>query len=100
MKNQLPDCCHTSDDEAKRQESISVPKHNRPSEKNFADMKQIRLFKPNASIEHIEATLMWINNKTNEWLDSMDLQDTNVKITLAKKRAPDYLAKWQGRRRK
>jgi hypothetical protein len=43
---------------------------------------------------------MWINNKTNEWLDSMDLQDTNVKITLAKKRAPDYLAKWQGRRRK
>jgi hypothetical protein len=61
MKNQLPGGCHTSDDEAKRQESISVPKHNRGSEKNFADMKQIRHFKPNASIEHIEATLMWIN---------------------------------------
>jgi hypothetical protein len=40
MKNQLPGGCHTSDDEAKRQESISVPKHNRASEKNFADMKQ------------------------------------------------------------
>ena len=80
MKNQLPGGCHTSDDEAKRQESISVPKHNRVSEKNFADMKQIRHFKPNASIEHIEATLMWINNKTIEWLDSMDLQDKNAKI--------------------
>jgi hypothetical protein len=64
MKNQLPGGCHTSDDEAKRQESISLPKHNRASEKNFADMKQMRHFKPNASIEHIEATLMWINNKT------------------------------------
>ena len=99
MKNQLPGGCHSSDDEAKRQESISVPKHNRASEKNFADMKQIRHFKPNASIEHIEATLMWINNKTVEWLDSMDLQDKNAKITLAKKRAPDYLAKWQERRK-
>jgi hypothetical protein len=28
---------------------------------------------------------MWINNKTVEWLDSMDLQDKNAKITLAKK---------------
>jgi hypothetical protein len=27
---------------------------------------------------------MWINNKTVEWLDSMDLQDKNAKITLAK----------------
>ena len=85
--------------EAKRQKSISVPKHNRASEKNFADMKQIRHFKTNASIELIEATLMWINNKTIEWLDSMDLQDKNVKITLAEKRAPDYLAKWQERRK-
>jgi hypothetical protein len=58
-------------------------------------MKQIRHFKPNASIEHIEATLMWINNKTVEWLDSMDLQDKNANITLA----PDYLAKWQERRK-
>jgi adenylate cyclase class IV len=24
---------------------------------------------------------MWINNKTVEWLDSMDLQDKNAKIT-------------------
>jgi exopolysaccharide biosynthesis protein len=40
-----------------------------------------------------------INNKTVEWLDSMDLQDKNAKITLAKKRAPDYLAKWQERRK-
>jgi hypothetical protein len=38
---------------------------------------------------------MWINNKTIEWLDAMDLQDKNAKITLAKKRAPDYLTKWQ-----
>jgi hypothetical protein len=53
MKNQLPGGCHTSDDEAKRQVSISVPKHNRASGKNCADMKQIRHFKPNASIEHI-----------------------------------------------
>ena len=29
----------------------------------------------------------------------MDLQDKNAKITLAKKRAPDYLAKWQERRK-
>jgi hypothetical protein len=34
-----------------------------------------------------------------EWLDSIDLQDKNAKITLAKKRAPDYLAKWQERRK-
>jgi hypothetical protein len=27
----------------------------------------------------------------------MDLQDKNDKITLARKRAPDYLAKWQER---
>jgi hypothetical protein len=30
---------------------------------------------------------MWINNKTVEWLDSMDLQDKNDKITLEKNRA-------------
>jgi hypothetical protein len=42
---------------------------------------------------------MWINNKTVEWLDSMDLQDKNAKITLAKKRSPDNLAKWQERRK-
>jgi hypothetical protein len=29
----------------------------------------------------------------------MELQDKNVKITLARKRAPDYLAKWQERRK-
>ena len=39
------------------------------------------------------------NNKTVEWLDSMDLQDKNVNINLAKKSAPDYLAKWQERRK-
>ena len=27
---------------------------------------------------------MWINNKTVEWLDSMDLQDKNAKITQKK----------------
>ena len=85
LKNELPGACHTSDDEAKRQESTSVPKHNRGSEKNFADTKQIQRFKQNASIDHIDATQMWINNKTIEWLDAMDLQDKNAKITLAKK---------------
>jgi hypothetical protein len=29
----------------------------------------------------------------------MDLQDKNAKITLAENRAPDYLAKWQERRK-
>jgi hypothetical protein len=62
-------------------------------------MKQIRHFKPNATIEHIEATLIWINNKTIEWLDAMDIQDKNAKISLAKKRTPDYLANWQERRK-
>ena len=70
MKNELPGGCHTSDDEAKWQESTSVQRHNRASEKNFADTKQIPV---------------WINNKTIEWLDhdAMDLQDKNAKITLA-----------------
>jgi hypothetical protein len=37
---------------------------------------------------------MWINNQTIESLDSMDLQDQNAKITLAKKRAHISVQKW------
>ncbi|VDH89642.1 Hypothetical predicted protein [Mytilus galloprovincialis] len=98
LKNQLPEGCHGTDNETIREESLTVPKHNRTSEKNFADFKQIRHFKPNASIEHIEATLMWVNNKTVEWLDLMDPEIKNAKITLAMKRAPEFISKWHERK--
>ncbi|CAC5411236.1 unnamed protein product [Mytilus coruscus] len=93
----LPEGCHGTDNETIREESLTVPKHNRTSEKNFADFKQIRHFKPNSSIEHIEATLMWVNNKTVEWLDLMDPEIKNAKITLAMKRAPEFISKWHER---
>ncbi|CAC5395692.1 unnamed protein product [Mytilus coruscus] len=96
--NQLPEGCHSTNSETIRKESLTVPKHNRTSEKILADFKQISHFKPNAPIEHIEATLMWVNNKTVEWLDLMDPEIKNAKITLAMKRAHEFISKWHERK--
>ncbi|VDI58715.1 Hypothetical predicted protein [Mytilus galloprovincialis] len=50
--------------------SQSVPKTNQSNESNFGQLDRIKRFKPNATTAHIEGMVLYVNNKTSDWLDT------------------------------
>ncbi|WAR05051.1 SPIN3-like protein, partial [Mya arenaria] len=63
----------------------SAPKHNMFSETIFGHMDRLLREKPNTSIIASEANLMFIHNKTNEWLRDKTEKEKEVILNKARK---------------
>ena len=57
----------------------SVPKTNQSDESNFRQLDRIKRFKPNASTAHIEGLILFVNNKTSDWLDNINNESDVLK---------------------
>ncbi len=75
--------------------SKSVPKTNQSNESNFGQLDRIKRFKPNATTAHIEGMILYVNNKTSDWLDTKcDDSDILQKVS---KLLPKFIEKWRQR---
>ncbi|WAQ95042.1 SPIN3-like protein [Mya arenaria] len=63
----------------------SAPKHNKFSETIFGHMDRLLREKPNTSIIASEANLMFVHNKTNEWLRDKTEKEKEVILNKARK---------------
>jgi hypothetical protein len=50
----------------------SVPKTNTVSERDFGSLDLLIRMKPAATTLCYESVILWTNNKTSEWLNSLD----------------------------
>ncbi|VDI44798.1 E1A/CREB-binding protein [Mytilus galloprovincialis] len=75
--------------------SQSVPKTNQSNESNFGQLDRIKRFKPNATTAHIEGMVLYVNNKTSDWLDTQcNEADIMQKVS---KLLPKFIEKWRQR---
>ena len=56
----------------------NVPKTNKISEADFAMLDLLIRKKPNASINALDALIMWSQNKTMKWLDTLSSGEDNL----------------------
>jgi len=73
----------------------SVPKTNQSNESNFGQLDRIKRFKPNASTAHIEGLILFVNNKTSDWLDNINNESDVLKNV--SKLLPKFIEKWRQR---
>ena len=69
VEDHLPGGNFDNADETLIRDTISVPKTNTVSERDFAELDRLLTEKPNASILSLEATVLFANNKTAKWLN-------------------------------
>lgn len=60
---------HVSPSRTVHEQTKSVPKTNRVSEKDFAQLDRLLREKPNAALIGLEGSILFPNNKTQEWLN-------------------------------
>ena len=68
VEDHLPEGKFDDADETLIRDTISVPKMNTVSERDFAHLDCLLREKPNASILSLEAMILFSNNKTAKWL--------------------------------
>ena len=73
-----------------RASASHVPKTNTCSERDFGMLDMI---KPAAGVHVLEVVIMWTNNKTAEWLTSMDYMKKKHILDQARKSFPTMKAK-------
>ena len=65
----------------------NVPKTNKISEADFAILDLLIRKKPNASINALDALIMWSQNKTMKWLDTLSSGEKTTYLEQARKKA-------------
>ena len=71
-KDNLPGGKQWNPSEQQRASASHVPKTNTCSERDFGMLDMIIKNKPAAGVHILEVVIMWTNNKTAEWLTSLD----------------------------
>ena len=77
----------------------AVPTTNTCSERDFAQLDMLMRLKPSASTVSYEAIIMWSNNKTSAWLNSMSSSAKSTVLNEARKNAPEMTLKFRERQR-
>ena len=72
FKDQLPGGTYADPTEELREETVSVPVHNKMCETVFAQADFLLHSKPNISTIAVESYVMFSFNKTSEWLEEKD----------------------------
>jgi hypothetical protein len=73
------------DDKNLREILTSVPKHNKFSETVFGHLDRIMKEKPNISLIASEAYIMFVHNKTIDWLNGKTDQEKSLLLSHARK---------------
>ena len=96
-KDNLPGGKHWSPSEEQKDSASHVPKTNTCSERDFGMLDMIIKNKPAAGVHVLEVVIMWTNNKTAEWLTSLDDMKKNQILDQARKSFPTMKAKLKER---
>ena len=78
----------------------NVPSTNMIGERDFAQLDLLIRKKPSARLITLETIIMWTNNKTPEWLDSLTHEQRSQYMTAARQCSDDVLAKYLERKKK
>ena len=71
--------------------AAAVPPTNTCSERDFAQLDMLMRIKPTASTVAYESIIMWSNNKTSEWLYSLDDAARGKVLDDARRMAPNLM---------
>lgn len=82
-----------------RMETKLMPKTNTISERDFDQLDLIKRTKPNMSVFSIEASIMFSNNKSCQFLSSMDTHKKNELFDDARRQGPQILATYKERKK-
>lgn len=78
----------------------NVPSTNLIGERDFAQLDLLIRKKPSARLTTLETIIMWTNNKTPEWLDSLTPEQRSKYMTAARQCSDEVLAKYMERKKK
>uniref|UniRef100_A0A8W8MPP0 Uncharacterized protein n=1 Tax=Magallana gigas TaxID=29159 RepID=A0A8W8MPP0_MAGGI len=90
-KDQLPGGIYYEPSETDQLRAAAVPTTNTCSERDFAQLDVLMRLKPSASTTAYESVIMWTNNKTSTWLNSLSNSEKNSIINDARKSAPEIM---------
>lgn len=76
----------------------SVPKTNRASEKDFAQLDRLVREKPNASLVAMEGLILFANNKTSSWLSQLSPEERKAIFTAASSSSSLHRAMYKKRK--
>ena len=98
-KDQLPDGKYFEPSPELSRQAAAVPKTNTISERDFGSLDLLVRMKPGASAVCLESIVLWSNNKTAAWLDSLGEEERAEALDLARRRAPELKERFQVRKR-
>ena len=87
-------------DEALIEDTVSVPKTNTVSERDFAQLDRLLREKPNASILSLEAMVLFSNNKTARWLNEKSQAERSLLLQKARACGLELKSQYQACKRK
>ena len=96
--DQLPGGKYFSPSDSVKKIAKNVPKTNKISEADFAILDLLIRKKPNASINALDALIMWSQNKTMKWLDTLSSEEKTTYLEQARKGAQSMAEKFKIRK--
>ena len=94
-KDQLPEGKYWNLDAASIAKFSNVPTTNVVCERDFAILDFLVRRKPDARILSMKTMIMWSNNKTSQWLDTLDSQTKARFMEQARAHGPKILCHYQ-----
>ncbi|MES9880650.1 MAG: hypothetical protein ABW185_07190 [Sedimenticola sp.] len=96
-KDQLPGGKYFSPDQVTQQKASNVPTTNTCSERDFAQLDILMRTKPSAGTVAYESIIMWTNNKTSHWLNSLSSDAKEEILNDARVSAPQLLSAFRAK---
>ena len=96
--DQLPGGKYFSPSDSVKKLQKNVPKTNKISEADFVILDILIRKKPNASINALDALIMWSQNKTMKWLDTLSSEEKTTYLEQARKGAQSMAEKFKIRK--
>ena len=100
VEDHLPEGRFDNADEALIGDTISVPKTNTVSERDFAILDRLLREKPNASLLSLEAMILFSNNKTARWLNEKSEAERSKLLQNARACGPELKKQYQARKKR
>jgi len=92
-RDQLPGGRYSDLDPIVTEHLKAVPTTNTVSERDFAQLDYLMRVKPSASVATYESVVMWTNNKTANWLQSLPKEECEAVLNDARHNYPAHLQK-------
>ena len=100
VKDHLPGGRYDDFGESLSEQTITVPKTNTVSERDFAQLDRLLREKPNAVILSLEALILFNNNQTSKWLDEKEPSVRADLLANARKCGIEFRKQYEVRKRR